>query len=334
MGTTFIYAVLIFCLLIFVHEFGHFIAAKSVGIRVNQFALGMGPVILRFGKGETEYSLRLFPIGGFVKMEGEDEESDDPRSFGYKNFWQKGLVVVAGSVMNVLTTILIITLMALIAGLASTVIDEVSPGFPAEAAGLLPGDRIVQIDQTQVREWDEVLSTIGSGTGDTIKITVERAGETLVLTSRVAKAEDGRRIIGITSRGEHNVFRSLLAGLDNTWRWTVEMLSYLGLLFTGKGSMEDLVGPVGIVSMISDQAKLGLLYIANLTALISLNLAIVNMLPFPALDGGRILFLLIRQVTGKAISDEVEGKIHFGGILLLFALMIYLVIQDVGRFFV
>jgi regulator of sigma E protease len=130
------------------------------------------------------------------------------------------------------------------------------------------------------------------------------------------------------------VFRSLLAGVDNTWRWTVEMLSYLGLLFTGKGSMEDLVGPVGIVSMISDQAKLGLLYIANLTALISLNLAIVNMLPFPALDGGRILFLVIRQATGKAISDEVEGKIHFGGILLLFGLMIYLVIQDVGRFFV
>lgn len=334
MGATFIYAVLIFCLLIFVHEFGHFIAAKSVGIRVNQFALGMGPVILRFGKGETEYSLRLFPIGGFVKMEGEDEESEDPRSFGYKNFWQKGLVVVAGSVMNVLTTILIITLMALISGLATTIIDEVSSGFPAEAAGLLPGDRIVQIDQTQVREWDEVLKTIGSGTGETIEITVERAGETLVLTSGVAKAEDGRRIIGVTSRGEHNVFRSLIAGVDNTWQWTVEMLSYLGLLFTGRGSMEDLVGPVGIVSMISDQAKLGLLYIANLTALISLNLAIVNMLPFPALDGGRILFLLIRQVTGKAISDEVEGKIHFGGIVLLFGLMIYLVFQDVGRFFV
>lgn len=332
MATTAIYAIVIFCLLIFVHEFGHFITAKLVGIRVNAFALGMGPALLKFGKGETEYSLRLFPIGGYVKMEGEDEDSTDPRSFGQKNFWQKGLVVVAGSVMNVVTTIVLITLMALIVGLASPVIDEVSPGFPAEAAGLLPGDRIVAVGGTTVREWHEVLQAIGASEGETVAITVERAGDTLTLTSALADSEDGRRIIGITSRPEHNVIKSLGAGFESTWLWTKEMVSYLGQLFTGRGSVEDLVGPVGIVSMINDQAKLGLLYIANLTALISLNLAIVNLLPFPALDGGRVLFLVIRQVTGWTISDETEGRIHTAGILLLFGLMIYLVIQDVGRF--
>lgn len=334
MGMTIVYAVLIFCLLIFVHEFGHFAVAKAVGIRVNEFSLGMGPRILHFGKGETEYSLRLFPIGGFCKMEGEDEASDDPRAFNNKPAWKRALVVVAGAAMNLLATIVILTVMMLVIGTATNVIGELSGGYPAEEAGLRPGDRIVAINGAAVSEWNEVTAAITESKGDTITVTIERDDMTLKIKSDVTEDPTGRRVIGITSQPEHSVIGSMKTGVVSTWTMGREMVQYLGVLFSGGGSMKDLVGPVGIVSIINDQAKLGFSYISYLTALISLNLAIVNLLPFPALDGGRLLFLLIRHFTGKSITDEVEGRIHFAGILVLFGLMIYLVVQDVDRFII
>lgn len=332
MALTILYAVLVFCLLIFVHELGHFITAKSVGIRVNEFALGMGPALLHFVRGDTEYSLRAFPIGGYVKMEGEDEDSDDPKAFNRKKTWQKALVVVAGSLMNLLTTVVLVAILALVLGTATTIIGDISPGYPAQEAGLLPGDRILAIDDTPIDSWSEVTETLSKVKGQSVKIQIDRQGEQMVLTSQIAKDEAGRSIIGITSQLDHSLWQSMKAGVVNTWLMAKEMIRYLGLLFTGGGSVNDLVGPVGIVSIIHDQAKLGILYIANLTAIISLNLAIVNLLPFPALDGGRLLFLALRKFTGKAISDEIEAKIHFAGLMLLFGLMIYLVVHDVDRF--
>jgi len=332
MGLTILYAVLIFCLLILVHELGHFAVAKAVGIKINEFSLGMGPRLLRFGKGETDYSLRLFPIGGYVKMEGEDEDSEDPRAFNNKPSYQRALVIVAGAFMNLLTTVLIIGIMAFVFGAATNVIGEVTPGYPAEKAGILPGDRIVSIEGNKVSEWSEVISNVSESTGKTIAIVLERQGETLSLVSQVTEDQTGRRVIGITTKPERSLGKAVATGFLSTWHMGQKMVEYLGTLFTGGGSMEDLVGPVGIVSIINDNAKLGFVYIANLAALISLNLGIVNLLPFPALDGGRLLFLVIRKVTGKAITDEIEGKIHFAGIMLLFTLMIYLVFQDVDRF--
>ncbi|MDD3349947.1 MAG: RIP metalloprotease RseP [Eubacteriales bacterium] len=331
---TIIYAVLIFCLLIFVHELGHFAVAKAVGIRVNEFSLGMGPRILRFGKGETDYSLRAFPIGGFVKMEGEDEDSDDPRAFNNKSAIKRALVVVAGSMMNLLTTVIIVTIMALVFGSATNVIGETTKGFPAEEAGLRAGDRIVRINETEVSEWGEVIAALSESKGETIELLVERSDEKLTIVSKVKEDKSGRRIIGITTKAEHSVPIAIKTGFVSSWNLGKQMIQYIGVLFTGGGSVKDLVGPVGIVSIINDNAKLGFVYIANFAALISLNLGIVNLLPFPALDGGRLLFLLIRKFTGKAITDEMEGKIHFAGLMLLFGLMIYLVFQDVGRFII
>lgn len=332
MGLTIVYAVIIFCLLIFVHELGHFAVAKSVGIRVNEFSLGMGPTLLHFGKGETKYSLRAFPIGGYVKMEGEDEDSDDPRAFNRKATWKRALVVVAGSLMNIFTTMILIGIIALTIGTATTFIGEVSEGYPAQKAGLQPGDRILMINDMPVNHWNEVTGTLAEIKEGNVSITIDRNGEEIVLISEIVTDETGRQMIGITSQLEHSLWKSIEAGVVNTWLMAKDMLGYLVLLFTGGGSVNDLVGPVGIVSIINDQAKLGLLYIANLTAIISLNLGIVNLLPFPALDGGRLLFMVLRKFTGKAISDDVEAKIHFAGLMLLFGLMIYLVIQDVDRF--
>ena len=354
MGLTVIYAVLIFSFLIFVHELGHFIAAKLVGIKVNEFSLGMGPLFLSIAGGKvsclpgltkskahlggkstkdnTKYSLRVLPIGGFVKMEGEDEDSNDPRAFNKKNPFQRALVLIAGSFMNLLTTVVLIAVMALSIGMASTVIDQVSENYPAEAAGIIAGDRIVRINGQHIGDWSDVTGILGSTHGDSVIISVKRGNEELDFVSGIAVNEDGRKVIGITSRIEHSPGRSLKAGVTGTWDWTKEMFNYLKLLFIGQGSMDDLVGPVGIVSIINDQAKMGFFYIINLAALISLNLAIVNMLPLPALDGGRLLFLVVRQVTGRRITDSLEEKIHFAGLMLLFALMVYLVIHDVDRF--
>lgn len=332
MGVTIIYAIVVFCFLIFVHELGHFVAAKSVGIKVNEFSIGMGPPILRFGKGETQYSLRAFPIGGYVKMEGEDEESNDLRSFNNKPPLQRAIVIVAGSFMNLVATVVLFTAIALSVGMVSNVIGEVAEGHPAEAAGLKIGDEIIEIDGHRVKGWGDVTGLLGSSEKDRVSIVVKRDGSEISLVSDIAVNEEGRKVIGITSKLERSLGRSLKAGFVGTYELAGEMFNFLKQLFTGKGSANDLIGPVGIVSVINDQAKLGFIYIVNLAALISLNLAIVNMLPLPALDGGRFLFLIIRLFTGKRISDSLEAKIHFAGLMLLFALMIYLVVHDVDRF--
>lgn len=327
-----VYAILIFCLLIFVHELGHFISAKAVGIRVNEFALGMGPQLLHFKRGETEYSLRAFPIGGYCKMEGEDEESNDASAFNNKAFPAKALVVVAGSVMNLILAILILSAVLFAVGMPTNTIKELSPDLPAVKAGMLPGDKIVQIEDQAIREWNDIINTIGNSKDATLTVVAERGGEKLSFEVDVVKAEDGRRIIGITPDYAKSPGKALLYGTQSTVEMGGKMVEIIGQLITGEVSTDNLTGPVGIVYMVGDTAKLGWIYLAQLTALISLNLAIVNMLPFPALDGGRLLFLIIRIFTGKTISDETEGKIHFVGLMLLFGLMIYITFQDVGRF--
>lgn len=327
-----IYAVLIFCLLIFVHELGHFITAKAAGIRVNEFALGMGPQLFHFKKGETEYSLRALPIGGYCKMEGEDEESADADAFNNKPFPAKALVVVAGSAMNLLLAILILSAVILSYGIPTSTIKDLSPDLPAVKAGLLPGDKIVQINDRKIREWNDITDTIENSRGSTLKVTVDRGGEIRSFNIGVAQSEDGRRIIGIMPAYSKDPGKALVYGTQSTIDMGVKMIQIIGQLITGEVSTRNLTGPVGIVYMVGDTVKMGWIYLAQLTALISLNLAIVNMLPFPALDGGRLLFLVIRFFTGKTISDETEGKIHFIGLMLLFGLMLYITVQDIGRF--
>jgi len=327
-----VYAILIFCLLILVHELGHFLSAKAVGIRVNEFALGMGPVLLRFKKGDTEYSLRAFPIGGYCRMEGEDEESRDAAAFNNKPFPAKALVVVAGSVMNLILAILILAAVFFAIGIPTNTIKELTPDLPAGKAGLLPGDKVVLIEDVKIDSWTDITETIAESTGDTLTVVVERKGEFISFEVNVALSEDGRRVIGISPAYAKNPVKALILGTKGTFDMGIKMLEVIGQLVSGKASADNLTGPVGIVYLVGDTVRLGWIYLAQLTALISLNLAIVNMLPFPALDGGRLLFLIIRIFTGKTISDETEGKIHFIGLMLLFGLMIYITFQDIGRF--
>ena len=334
---TAIYAIIVFCVLILAHEFGHFVTAKAVGIRVNEFSLGMGPRIFHKKKGDTEYSLRCLPIGGFVRMEGEDEDSPDPKAFNNKKFPAKALVVVAGSLMNVVVAIVIVAIMLTSMGFYANDLAEVRENSPAYEAGIMVGDKIREINGERIRSWEDVKTIINENNGEEVSVTVLRSGpdgkETLTVNcTPVIDPEQGDWVIGVIPNVSHNFFLSLPKAVTNCGEILQDMGAYLKQLFTGKGSVTDLVGPVGIVTIINQQAKLGFIYVANLMALISLNLAIINMIPFPSLDGGRLLFMIIRLFTGKKLSDDAEGKIHFIGFVLIMALAVYLVFQDVGRF--
>lgn len=330
---TAILAILLFCIMIFPHELGHFIAAKRLGVKVNEFAFGMGPTIWKKQRGETLHSIRLFPIGGFCAMEGEDEESDEPRAFNNKKPWQKIVILAAGSFMNVVCAVLIMSLVVGIIGFTTTKIDQVSEGSPAYEAGLMSGDEIKNINGTETEEWTDVSEAIASSGGEALSITVERDGEEKPLSLIPQEGEDGRYIIGITSDISHNPFKAVAEGAKATWNMTVTMFDTLGQLFTGKVGADNLSGPVGMVQMVSETSQYGFWYYGFLTALICLNLAIINMLPLPALDGGRIIFVIYTMITGRRVSQKVEGTIHLIGLGLLFTLMIYVTFNDVTRIF-
>lgn len=329
---TAIYAIVLFVLLIFPHELGHFIVAKAVGVKVNEFAFGMGPALFQREKGETLYSIRLIPIGGYCAMEGENEESDNPRSFNNKPGWAKISVLVAGAAMNVLIAILALTIVAGVAGSATTTIDAVDEGGPAYVAGIQAGDKVLYMNDTQIKDWSQVGATIAESP-EKVAVTVERNGEELTVDAIPKQAEDGRYVIGITAKVSHDPAQALVNGVKSTWNMTIMMFQSLYMLISGDVPASDIAGPVGIVSMVSDTTSYGWYYFVSLVALMSINLAIINLLPFPALDGGRILFVLIRKITGKMISDDLEGKIHMIGMVLLLVLMIFATGNDIVRLF-
>lgn len=330
---TAILAIILFCVMIFPHELGHYIAAKRLGVKVNEFAFGMGPVIWKKQKGETLHSIRLFPIGGFCSMEGEDEDSDEPRAFNNKKPWQKIIILAAGSFMNVMCAILIMSIVVGVLGFTTTTIDTVSEGSPAETAGIMAGDEITAIDGQPIEAWTDVSAAIASAEGGQIIMTVQRDGRTLEAAVTPEQTQDGAYLIGITSRVSHNPFRAVAEGAKSTWNITASMFQTLSQLFTGQLGADSLSGPVGMVQMVSQTTQYGWWYYGFLTALICINLAIINMLPLPALDGGRIIFVIISMITGRPVSQKVEGTVHFVGIMLLFGLMAYVTFNDITRIF-
>lgn len=332
---TIIYAILIFCLLIFVHEFGHFIAAKACGVKVNEFAIGMGPAFFKKQKGETQYSLRIFPIGGFCAMEGEDEDSEDERAFNNKPAWQRACVLATGPFMNLLTAMLLLVVIATWAGQPTTTINKVIDGSPAYEAGLQKGDEILGIDGKKIDEWNDLLTVVGQTKNDTVSFELDRDGKKMTIQSRVEYDEQAQRNkVGVSPVFKHSLAEGTVNGVKNTGKMTVMMYDILKKLVTGEVSVKELSGPVGIVYAVNDSAKAGVIYVIYLSALLSLNLAIMNLLPLPALDGGRLLFLVIRKFTGKRMTDEMEGKVHFVGIMLLLLLMVYVTWNDIVRFVV
>ncbi|MBR3786484.1 MAG: RIP metalloprotease RseP [Firmicutes bacterium] len=330
---TAVYAIVLFVLLIFPHELGHFIVAKAVGVKVNEFAFGMGPALLQKQGEETLYSIRLIPIGGYCAMEGENEESDNPRSFNNKPGWAKISVLAAGAAMNMVIAVMVLSIALGVIGITTTTLEAVEENSPAYTAGIEAGDEIIAINEKAVSSWSDVSAYI-SETPESVDVTVLRDGKELEMTGVVPEqSKDGRYVIGITSKVTHGPLAAIGGGLRSTWNMTMMMFQSLKMLITGDVPASDIAGPVGIVTMVSDTTSHGWEYFASLVALMSINLAIINLLPLPALDGGRILFVFIRKITGKMISDDLEGKIHMIGMLLLFALMIFATWNDIMRLF-
>lgn len=328
---TAVYAIILFVVLIFPHELGHFLVAKAVGVKVNEFAFGMGPALYQREGKETLYSIRLIPIGGYCAMEGENEESENPRAFNNKPGWAKISVLVAGAAMNVVIAIVVLSIALGISGSTTTTLETVQEGGPAYTAGIQGGDEIIAVNEQEVKSWSDV-STYISGSSASVDVTVLRDGEELVIRDITPEqTEDGRWVIGITSKVTHSPLAAVKNGVQSTWNMTTLMFQSLQMLITGDVPATEIAGPVGMVQMVSDTNTYGWYYFASLLALMSINLAIINLLPLPALDGGRILFVIIRKITGKMISDDLEGKIHAIGMMMLFALMIFATWNDIAR---
>ena len=330
---TAVLAILLFCIMIFPHELGHFIAAKRLGVKVNEFAFGMGPAIWKKQGKETLYSIRIFPIGGYCAMEGEDEESENPRAFSNKRPLHKLIILAAGSFMNVVCAVVIMIIVVGILGFTTTTIDAVSPDSPAAIAGIEAGDKIVMIDDSPIEQWTDITSKIVNSGDKEMTFVVERDGSEKSLTVTPIKSDTQGYIVGITSRVSHNPAKAVVEGVKATRNLTLALFDTLGQLFTGSVGTENLAGPVGMVQMVSETSTYGLWYYGFLTAMICINLAIINMLPFPALDGGRIIFVLYTMITGKPVNQKVEGAIHFAGLMLLLGLFVFVTINDVSRIF-
>ena len=348
--TTAILAILLFCVMIFPHELGHFIAARAMGIKVIEFAFGIGPAIWKKQGKETLYSIRLLPFGGFCAMEGEDgeEEEDDghlkepdPRSFAVKKPWQKITVLAAGSFMNIVCAVLIMALVLGISGFTTNKVGEITPDSPAAQAGLLAGDEILAINGNPVETWNDVV-TFMPADGTAAEIHVKgKGGERLLtvqpvlqdITDEAGNVTEQRYIIGITSKISHSPVKALIAGAQSTWNIGKMIFQSLEMLITGEAGADDLTGPVGMVQMVSQTQTLGFWYYGFLTAMICVNLAIINMLPLPALDGGRLVFLLIEVVRGKPVPPEKEGMVHFIGLMFFMVLMVLVLFNDISNIF-
>ena len=344
-------AILVFGVLIAVHELGHFMAAKACGVRVNEFSIGMGPALWKKQKGETQYSLRLFPVGGFCAMEGEEEDSDDPTALNNQGFWAKLLIFAAGAAMNFLAGLLIIlVLYADAQAFYVPVVAGFADGCPLESAdGLQEGDRLLRIDGEKVYVYSDISLLMGLNKTGAFDLQIERNGEVITLRDftmerREYTDQNGKAYTGYGlyfGAEEATLGRKLSYSWNNAMDFARLVRLSLQMLVTGQAGVKDLSGPVGIVStmtQVGEQAattRAAVENIAYLAALIAVNLAVMNLLPLPALDGGKIFFLVINAVSmqlfKKQIPAKYENYIHFAGLILLLALMAVITFSDVWK---
>lgn len=329
---TAISAIFVFLMVILVHEFGHFSVAKLVGVKVNEFSIGMGPKLLQKKSGETEYTVRLLPIGGYVRMEGEDEASNDPRGFNKFSPLSRIAIVAAGAIMNFFLAIVVLTIVTYGIGTPTNIIEQTVPGSPAESIGLLPGDTIVEINNIKINSWESTVDAISNSDLDKeIEVVVKRNDEIMTF-SIIPTTEEGRTVIGVIPKYEKSIIGSIKGGIEKTLMFTKLMFDFLSMLFKGQVKLDHLSGPVGIIHEVGEAAKMGVYNLLMLLGFISVNLGFINLLPIPALDGSRIVFLLVELIRGKPIDPEKEGFIHFLGFIFLISIMLLVTYRDIIKF--
>ncbi|MGR7951355.1 RIP metalloprotease RseP [Finegoldia magna] len=332
---TIISSIIIFLLVILIHEFGHFIVAKMNGVSVLEFSIGMGPKLFQRESNGTLYSLRVLPVGGYCQLEGEDEENDSPNSLNNQSPLVRLKVILAGAIMNfILAFILLILLMSV--SRVSTEVSSVIKDSPAYSSGIQTGDQIVSINGENVSDGEELLKSIKESQGDlNIGVIRDSQSKNMKVTPRL---ENNIRKIGVNFQEEYNIknfsiVKGFKKGLITFLNLTGMLYKFLGMLITGQLGLGGVSGPVGVVKEIGNAAKTGVANLIFLLAYININLGVFNLLPIPALDGGRAIFILIEMIFGKKISQEKEGYIHMVGLILLLALIAIVTIKDVIKLF-
>ena len=340
---TLIYFILVLGITILIHEFGHFLFAKKAGVYCYEFSIGMGPRLFKWKRknDETEYSIRLFPIGGYVAMAGEsvDLDPDVPKNkhLQYKTWWQRFAIMFAGVLFNYLLAIVCFTIVALKTGAPTNVpyIQSVSEGYSAYTENVPADSEIVKINNKKIINMDHLTLVITSLQGETIDLTVKtKEGElkTFKLTPKEEK-EDGETVYryGFTIGTEYKtgILASLKYGVTKMFSLFYQMILIIGYLITGKLSLGSLAGPVGIYNIVGESAKAGLINIVYLIGYLCVNVGVINIIPLPAFDGGHILFLIIEKIKGKPVSPKVENTIHAIGMAFLIILMIAISINDI-----
>lgn len=322
-----------FGIIIFAHESGHLLCAKACHIYVEEFAVGMGPKLFSFQKGETRYSLRLLPIGGYCKMPGEDGESNLINGFDKKSVPQRMLVVAGGALFNIIFAVLIFMVAYMGLGTASDkpIIGEIYENYPAYSAGIKEGDVVKAIDGQTIETWSDMTALIQKNIGTALNFTIDRDGQLMNVTVTPEKGDSGTGVIGIVAARESvSVFGAVKLGFQQTYELTKLILTSLWQMITGAIGL-DLAGPVGVGQMVGQAASYGFYSFLIFVAAISVNLGIINLLPLPALDGSRLVFLAIEGVRKKPLSANVEGMIHFVGFVLLIGLLIVVTYFDISR---
>ena len=338
-------ALLIFSVIVIVHELGHFLLAKKNGIGVIEFSLGMGPRLLSFDKGGTKYSLKLLPFGGSCMMLGEDGVNDDDSAFGNKSVWARISVIVAGPIFNFILAFVMATIIVSVVGYDAPKILGIIEDYPADEAGIKEGDIIVKLNDTKINIYREVSLFVQMHQGETVDVIYERDGSKYE-TTLVPKLheESGTYLLGFSGAGvrtKGNPFTTLKYGAYEVKYWIDTTIKSLGMLVQGQVEADDVSGPVGIVNVIGDTYETsktdGTLYVVlnmlNISILLSANLGVMNLLPLPALDGGRLIFLFIEAIRGKPINPEREGMVHFIGFVFLMLLMVFVMFNDIRQLF-
>ena len=334
-------AILAFGMLVIVHEFGHFITAKRGGVQVNEFWIGMGPTLLKKEHNGTLYCLKLLPFGGACVMEGEDEESESEHAFGKASLPRRMLIVAAGALMNFLVGFLIV--LAVIqpngpnGGYIVSTLDSVDPASTAAAeGGLQAGDEILEVDGYNILMRSDFEVALARGADTTYEVVVRRDGEKITLPAvtlePTIEGEDGRKMIGLTfAEQPDSIGMHISMAVRTSVNYARMVWASLGMLVTGQVGVDQLSGPVGVAEVMATTASYSISAFLQLVAFISINLGVMNLLPLPALDGGRLVFLILEGIRRKPVPAKYEGYIHAAGLMLLLALMVYVTGQDILR---
>ena len=337
-----IIALIIFSLIILFHELGHFLLAKFNGITVLEFSLGMGPRILSKEWRGTRYSLKLLPFGGSCMMLGEDEEAGEEGSFGSKSVWARISVIAAGPIFNFIMAFLASVVVIAMVGYDPADVYKVYEDYPAAEAGIQAGDIITKINGKNIHVAREVTNYVSFHQGETYTVTYERDGESHVTVVEPVQNENGKYIMGLVAGSTYqkgNVLTTLKYSVYEVKYWIDLTLESLKMLFKGQVGVKEMSGPVGVVNVIgetyTESAKISMFAVIvnmlNIAILLSANLGVMNLLPIPALDGGRLVFLVIEAIRGKRVNPEREGMVHFIGLMALMVLMVVVLYNDVMR---